>query len=187
MTLEESWVEHCAPTLAGLKVASLCCHRPGDLREFALQCRVWREWFGRYGLRLAVLKGCREKKSYLLCLYREKALRRVLQAPENREYLASAGYEIQDSTDGMLAQLARRLRRDGEFPHEIGLFLGYPLEDVKGFVRHKGKNFTCCGCWKAYGDPEAARRLFERYGACTRLYKKRYASGTPVTALIVAA
>ena len=38
-----------------------------------------------------------------------------------------------------------------DFPHEIGVFLGYPLEDVVGFIRHRGKCFTCCGCWKSYG------------------------------------
>ncbi len=187
MTLEASLIEHCAPTMAGIKVASLYCYRPSDPLEFALQYKAWREWFGRFGLGLAVLKGCRTKRSYLLCLYRERALDGVLRQPEHRAYLASAGYQVQASTRGILSQLSQRLRSSEEFPHEIGIFLGYPLEDVKGFVRHKGKNFTCCGYWKAYGDPEAARRCFESYRTCTEIYKKHYAKGTPVKALVVAA
>ena len=33
----------------------------------------------------------------------------------------------------------------GEFPHEVGLFLGYPPEDVKGFIDHRANNFKCAG------------------------------------------
>lgn len=40
----------------------------------------------------------------------------------------------------MLDTLAGRIQNaGGEFPHEIGLFLGYPLGDVKGFIKHKAK------------------------------------------------
>ena len=50
--------------------------------------------------------------------------------------------------DGMLRQLSRRLCCEADFPHEIGVFLGYPLTDVVGFIENQGRNFTCCGCWK---------------------------------------
>ena len=56
-----------------------------------------------------------------------------------------------------------------------------------GFIQNKGQGYTCCGCWKSYGDPHMARRRFSRYHRCTALYKQRYASGTPITQLIVAA
>ena len=75
----------------------------------------------------------------------------------------------------------------GGIPHEIGVFLGYPLDDVKGFIRHKGRDYTFCGCWKCYGDPQAARRRFERYHRCTAVLRRRYAEGTPITQLIEAA
>ena len=86
-----------------------------------------------------------------------------------------------------IGQLAARLCLEEEFPHEIGVFLGYPLDDVKGFIRHKGRDYTFCGCWKCYGDPQAARRRFERYRRCTAVLRRRYAEGTPITQLIVAA
>ena len=60
-------------------------------------------------------------------------------------------------------------------------------DDVVGFIENAGRNFTCCGCWKSYGDPHMARRRFSRYHRCTALYKQCYASGTPITQLIVAA
>lgn len=51
----------------------------------------------------------------------------------------------------------------GEFPHEVGLFLSYPPEDVKGFIDHRTNNFKCAGLWKVYGDEEKARSLFAKY------------------------
>lgn len=44
----------------------------------------------------------------------------------------------------------RRLQRFEAFPHEIGLFLSYPPEDVRGFIEHKGHESKCEGCWKVY-------------------------------------
>ena len=68
----------------------------------------------------------------------------------------------------------------------IGVFLGYPLEDVVGFVANKGKNYTFCGYWKCYGDPAAAQKTFERFRKCTEVYLRCFQSGTPITRLAVA-
>ena len=54
----------------------------------------------------------------------------------------------------------------GAFPHEIGLFLGYPPEDVEGFRLHRGRDYKLCGCWKVYSDVEGARQCFRRYDRC---------------------
>ena len=72
------------------------------------------------------------------------------------------------------------------FPHEIGLFLGYPLEDVQGFIENCGKNYRLCGCWKVYGDPQAALRCFARYEKCARVYLQCYQNGHSLSRLTVA-
>lgn len=186
MSLEESLIEHCSPTLAGLKAASLYCFFPENNRQFALQMKLWREHFTRRGLRLTVLRGnCREN-TYLLYLYRPKALSRELERPEVQDFLRAQGYNTADGCDGLLRQLGRRLRTCQDFPHEIGVFLGYPLEDVLGFIENRGRNYTCCGCWKSYGDPAQARRRFSSYRACTEDYKRRFARGIGVAQLTVA-
>ena len=86
----------------------------------------------------------------------------------------------------LLAQLAGRLACDGAFPHEIGVFLGYPLGDVVGFIANRGQNFTCCGCWKSYSDPDAARRHFAQLNKCTAIYLRLFHSGRPILRLAVA-
>ena len=65
--------------------------------------------------------------------------------------------------------LIRRLAADG-FPHEIGLFLGYPPEDVYGFIENKAMHAKCVGVWKVYGDEQATRKKFELYRKCRRVY-----------------
>ncbi len=186
MSLEESLVKHCAPTLAGIKVASLYCFFPDNNRQFALQIKRWREWFARRGLRLTILRGSCEKNSYLLYLYRAGALERELAQPEVRKFLRSLGYDVSAGYDGLLRQLGLRLRGCQDFPHEIGVFLGYPLEDVRGFIANQGRNYTSCGCWKSYGDPAEANRRFSSYRACTAAFQRRYAGGIGIEQLTVA-
>ena len=71
-----------------------------------------------------------------------------------------------------------------DFPHEIGLFLSYPPEDVKGFLEHRP--CKCVGCWKVYENEEAAKKTFAKYKACTRVYCRQLASGIDIERLTVA-
>ena len=170
---------HCAPTLAGLKPASLF-HWSGSPQGLA----SWKRKLRSCGLALRTLKRCPDG-GCLLYLYRVRQLRRVLSDPDNAAFLSSRGYKPGEEPETMLSRLSRRLD-GGAFPHEIGVFLGYPLEDVRGFIDNGGRNYTCCGCWKAYGDPDAARRRFERYRRCTEIYCKNLRMGVALEALIIA-
>jgi hypothetical protein len=187
MTLEAAIIEHCSPTLAGLKPASLFRYRPEEPQSFIPQFSLWRDALRCRGLELIILKGCRRSGAYLVYLFRPGALERVLSGSSLREFLAAEGYNIAESARDLLRQLARRLCLAEDFPHEIGLFLGYPLEDVTGFIENHGQGYSCCGAWKSYGDPVQARRYFDCCRACTDNYKRRYAGGAPLTSLIVAA
>ena len=144
---------------------------------------------GAKGLRVRVLKGCVRSHWYLVYVYRESRLREVLTDENVRAFLAQEGYTLSEDGDcePLLRQMARRLCCEAEFPHEIGVFLGYPLTDVVGFIENQGRNFTCCGCWKAYGDRDAAERLFAQLNKCTKVYLRLFHSGTPIFRLAVAA
>jgi hypothetical protein len=62
--------------------------------------------------------------------------------------------------------LKKKFETYRQFPHEIGLFLGYPIDDVLGFVKHKGRNYKLCGYWKVYGNVEKAKNNFHCYELC---------------------
>ncbi|HIV44210.1 MAG TPA: DUF3793 family protein [Candidatus Faecalibacterium avium] len=189
---ETVMIEQCSPVLAGLKAANLFRHECRDRQALYATVASWNAQLNGRGIRLLVLKECPIRHWFLIYLYRPARLEAVLGQPEVRQFLQQEGYVLPlqaagDACQPLLAQLAGRLACDGDFPHEIGVFLGYPLEDVVGFIRNRGQNFTCCGCWKAYGDPDAARRLFAQLNKCTSVYLRLFHSGTPILRLAVAA
>ncbi len=74
----------------------------------------------------------------------------------------------------------------GDFPHEIGLFLSYLPEDVLGFICNGACNHKCVGCWKVYGDEQAARSIFEKYEMCSKIYSRQWQQGKSIEQLTVA-
>lgn len=193
MCLEQSLINHGSPTLAGIKVASLYSFFPDDDLSFPRQYKRLRGELHERGLELVILRKCPRNGSLLLYIYRPTALSRELERPEVRAYLTNTGYVLLDDLPASLrcrravAQLALRLTECAEFPHEIGLFLGYPLEDVEGFVANHGEHYLCRGLWKVYGDPDSACAAFRRFRLCTEDYRHRYAAGAALTQLIVPA
>ena len=180
---EEMVVRQAAPPLAGIKTGSLfpcpCAEKDvllGEIRAFN------RHYLSR-GLCLLPLRFTEGKA--LLYLYRPAALRRDLRGQTAEALLADAGYPC-GSCGGCVARLVRRMREGAEFPHEVGLFLSYPPEDVKGFINHCANGFKCAGLWKVYGDEEKARSLFEKYRKCTEIYCALWQSGSKLEQLAVA-
>ena len=95
----------------------------------------------------------------LLLLYRRRMLRRALKGSAGRR-LSSLSYPVASGLDSCLAYLAVRFSDPARFPHEVGIFLGYPLEDVIDFCTGKPSPYNCRGYWKVYHRPEKAKRAF---------------------------
>lgn len=180
---EEYIVRNCAPTLAGIKTGSLftCPFETRDVLFDGIR-RINKRLTGR-GLRLIPLRVSGDRA--LLYLYRPEKLRSDLTQGLCAQLLRCRGYNT-DSCEGCVAQLGKRLRRQEAFPHEIGLFLGYPPEDVLGFIEQGPDRCKCTGCWKVYGDEESARKKFSQYRQCTRIYRDRWEKEKDIERLIVA-
>ena len=179
-------VEQCAPVLAGIKAANLFRLEARDRAALYAKAAQWHHALQPRGLQVRVLRECPENAGFLIYVFRAEKLWQKLCAAPVQAYLHGQGYTPAPDCEGYLRQLSCRLCSGAEFPHEIGVFLGYPLEDVIGFVENRGKNFTCCGCWKSYGDPAAAQAVFDHYRKCTEVYLRCFRSGTPITRLAVA-
>ncbi len=180
--LKELLVRHCAPTLAGLKTANMFSCRYADAAALRDNIDRLNRLFSGKGLRVLLLR-CREGRA-LIYVYRPARLARDLRQDTAEELLTARGY-LAKTPSRCLLHLIERLSRSDDFPHEIGLFLGYPPEDVCGFIRDAaGCKFA--GLWKVYGDEDAARRTFDRFNKCTRLYCAQLRRGTPLERLAVA-
>lgn len=177
-------IQHAAPTLAGIKTGNLFPCTFASTQDMVRDLREINRVLVPRGLRLLPLR--RKDDRALLYLFRPADLSRDLAGQEARRLLREAGYGDDLTHLVCLRELTRRLREGEEFPHEIGLFLGYPPEDVAGFMTHRGKNCKCVGCWKVYENEAAAKKTFAMYKKCTRVYCQQLAKGTTIERLTVA-
>lgn len=150
-------VVQCAPFLKGMRRASVLNIEKGWVREL-------------YGMLESTDISCRilvERKNRCLALfYRKEELRKVFSEQEVRQFLLEYGYEDQELEQNITwlsARMNRYSKEEIAFPHEIGVFLDYPLEDVKAFIKNNGKRSLLTGYWKVYHNPERARLMFHAY------------------------
>ena len=181
--LEELVIQYGAPTLAGLKSGSLFSFACESRDALLSGLKEINRKLSRKGLYLLPLRF--GNKRTLLYLFRPAELKKDLRCPCAREILTQAGYD-----DLRLSRcvhcLMERLEKQEDFPHEIGLFLSYPPEDVQGFIDNKAKNYKCICAWKVYGDEESAQRTHDKYRKCTESYCRSYRAGRTLEELAVA-
>lgn len=180
---DEVFIRYCSPTLAGIKTANLFSSRFKDEKEMRESVRRLNVVLVKKGIRVVPLKF-REGRA-LIYAYRPSKLLQDLQRADACSLLRERGYAA-EMPERCIVQLMRRLADSGEFPHEIGLFLGYPPEDVCGFIENKAEGYKCVGEWKVYGDEEQARKTFAKYRKCTEVYCAQFAQGRSMERLTVA-
>ena len=178
---EETVIRCCAPTLAAIKTGSLFNSRFESREEMTASLRSINKSLLPKGVCVLPLRY--EGGKALIYLYRPSMLEEDLRNPVAAELLKEAGYPG-GSTAGHIAWLIRRLKESETFPHEIGLFLGYPAVDVRGFIR-RGE-CKCTGLWKVYeSDVPQAQRTFARCRHCTRAYLQRRREGWDLSRLTI--
>ena len=185
-SFEDVLVRQCAPTLAGIKPGSIFRFKHSSLEVLRRKVCQWNERLIPSGLEVQILLERPGDRSVIVFVYRRSHLEQLLTDHAYQEFLRNTGYTDAD-LDGLLAQLACRLETQPEFPHEIGIFLGYPLRDVIGFIENRGQNFTCCGFWKSYGDPAEMQACFSCYRTCIQTYVAMFEQGIPIERLAVPA
>ena len=154
-----------APTIRCLKAASLInFQREGeDVHSFWEAHET--ELLGTLGIEGLLLNEGTASRNALVMIYRRDLLARVLKDETAAAILAELDYPLQDM-DACLEHLRNRYRV--EFPHEIGLFLDYPPEDVLGFMENREAKSLASGYWKVYGNVRKARRTFRLYRRAER-------------------
>ena len=150
-------VTQCAPVLKGVKISNLITMKPGGWRKI-------RAYLKKSRIICIPLYADAEKE--VLFLYRYEQLERHLKNREVREFLRGCGYESFEVAS-VLVRLRRRYRLyagiSKEFPHELGVLLGYPVGDVQGFIDNRGENSLTSRYWKVYQNPKEAERIFDLY------------------------
>lgn len=180
--LEFQLIKQCAPTLANLKSAGLFAISYEDLSVFRGQAEALDALLAPKNVRLRIMRA-RKGRALVYC-YRPCRLRKDMRSEEACSFLRENGY-CPEELGEMLAKLSLKLCGTEHFPHEIGLFLGYPPADVLGFICHKGQNYKCCADWKVYANEEECLKLFEAYRRCREEYLARWQKGESIYRLTV--
>ncbi len=178
----ETLIRCCAPTMARLKTGNMFSCAFDSRKQMIEELRKLNQRLRYKGLRILPLRW--RDGNALLYLYRPKLLERDLRDPLSRKLLSECGYAC-EGAGVCIVRLISRLRTGEGFPHEVGLFLGYPPKDVEGFM-HRKDECKLCGLWKVYDDVQGAVRQFARCRRCTEVYLDRLSRGFSLDKLAVA-
>ena len=191
---EQELIEHCSPTLASIKAASLFTYTYKSLKELHVRVTYWNSKMKRKGITFDILSENVGVNKALIYVYRRADLEKILNRDEIRSFLLNHGYLIDDNEivggvncENIILQLKKKFEKLNQFPHEIGIFLGYPIGDVKGFIENHGCNCKCTGYWKVYCNEEEATKTFRKYKKCRDIYMNLWIIGRSVMQLTVAA
>ena len=168
----------CAPLIAGLKTSNLLIVHKSNLGEIR---RILRQT--DISSKLLLIAG--EKITMLL--YRESELEAYLSSEAAVGFLLERGYQNL-TLSAIVNEFRNRYRRYMEkgqsFPHEMGLLLGYPMEDVEGFTKNEGRDALCIGYWKVYRHPAAKKQLFLRFELAKETMIQLVANGVSMVDII---
>jgi len=181
--LDSCLVRQCAPTLAGVKLGNLFCV---DAVDGLLLCRIlarWNEILNPKGVFARVMAEKRGR--YYIYVYRNSALLALSLSCKIQSFLKGFGY-VRFDVESLLKFFQVRMSKSVCFPHEVGIFLGYPLEDVRDFIAYGGKNYKQIGCWKVYNDVQNSMHIFDVYKKCNKDLWNRFEQGMPLDLLTVA-
>ncbi|QZY55367.1 DUF3793 family protein [Crassaminicella profunda] len=101
-------------------------------------------------------------KSTKILFYKPVSLDGVLRDFKNAKFLKSIGYPKEYNLELYLNHMIEKIIQ-GTIPDEIGLFLGYPLKDVLGFMGHPSLKLTKVNGWRVYGDATLSDKTYDEF------------------------
>ena len=173
-SLEMRIAYQCAPLLAGLKPSNLLM-----LREREVSYVQW--MLKQAGITYFI--AAQEQGKAAVLLYNKGELQRYLVQDQVAKGLKKIGYR--ELALGKVLYVFRRhyeafLRGETDFPHEMGFLLGYPVEDVEGFIRNEGQNCLYTGDWKVYDNLTEKLTLFGKFEAARESLLKMISGGMEI-------
>lgn len=170
---------YCTPTLAGIKTANLISLKEPKYLFIENELKKFNLHFNKRNIYAKTI--CRCNSNMLILIYNSNLLRENINNSKAKAFLKELGYPIDLSLNENLEHLSGRLRENSDFPHEIGIFLGYPYDDVIGFKENNGKNYLFSGYWKVYTDEENTKALFDKFTRCRKNVCNKIANGMHIS------
>lgn len=182
-------IHYCAPTLCGIKPGNVFFIKKRDFSKSDFES--WKKMFSSDGFSCECFSFKLTEDYFAVLVCNSAWIKKILSEPEVRSYLSEKSYACSDA-ESFVQSFKRRLHAPQEnnlvnshaqprakkvFPHEIGVVLGYPLEDVIAFEKHCGKDCQYCGSWKTYSNVEYTKKCQCNYKKCSFMCEKMYQAG----------
>ncbi|WP_046655809.1 DUF3793 family protein [Clostridium tetani] len=163
-----------APSILKNKPSTIVNLSKNNRNLYALWDKYGEEFQRYFSVETYSLKDTNDFK--LKLFYRKESLENHLHKKENINFLQKIGYNESKDIEGYLDML--KIRYESECPHELGVFLGIPLEDIEGFIDNSTEDYLLTGYWKVYNNVEEAKKTFEEYDKArlnilNSIYKKQ--------------
>lgn len=176
---EQLLAAHCAPVLKDRKCANMFHVERAMFHDLGMLVQTYRQTLAKKGIDVALLQAKRSRVT--IFVYQRRRLSLLLRRENIRAFLSAFGYPVHDLR-ATLRHLDHRLSIHDSYPHEIGIFLGFPLYDVIGFIEHR--HCLLQGYWNVYRYPQTAKRLFALYDRCIQELQTGIGSGACIAQLI---
>jgi len=160
--LEELLAFHSAPALCGIKASNLINIKKEDMDNFIQEINLLNELHNPKTF-FTFLKV--SENNSLLLVYKRKVLEDFIFQEDNQKFLESIGYELSDDVFDYIYELKKRINENNTFPHEIGVFLGYDLNDTLEFIKGNRKPLLK-GLWNVYSNTAEKQIVFDKYNRC---------------------
>ncbi|MDF2941325.1 MAG: hypothetical protein K0S01_183 [Herbinix sp.] len=170
--------KQCAPLLTGIKISNILITHSSNMKKIE---EIFRQSF------IKVKCIYMEDERITLLLYKQDELCSYINRQEIQLLMTKLGYGDMD-TDYILEGCAHRFsahkKERSQFPHELGLLLGYPVADVVGFMENYGRNSLYSGYWKVYSDLQGALDTFHQYKKAKELVTHLVLSGVSINGIL---
>lgn len=170
-----------ATVIAKVKPASTLTLKNDDQNTLLLWNKFGNEIIESLGLRYYLLR-CREDNITII-VYDKKVLWQYVNNPHNKRFLNNIGYYNLTNLDEYLCTLFKRFNKYS-CPHEVGLFLGIPLDDVVDFMECSDKKCLCCGYWKVFNNYTEAVRTFKNYDKLKNKTAENIINGEKISTIV---
>lgn len=153
--------------LVDLVGATLVGVKPAELLNISLsKCGTkfshWEECKVCLSKKIQLREIKKQTGNVQIFFYHLTSLDAALRSKANLKFLQRFGYPEQYSVESYVDILVERLNSN-DFPHEIGIFLGYPLKDVLGYIGHSSLKLVKTKGWKIYGNENLSNKRYQSF------------------------
>lgn len=186
-----TFANSCMPTLLKTKPSSLVCFHKKYIEDTKRFHRTLWEECRQFDCSYQMLYE--NDYAVYVIIYQTELLKEVLNKYSANPILSETGYiQGQENFYFNLCHFKNRYRnfkenKESAFPHEVGIFLGYPIVDVEEYIRNKGENYMLCGYWKVYHDVEEAARTFHYFRKLREEAMDLFFSGRDLSEIVLSA